>query len=151
MECWVAVTTEEYAKQLLRDKPLTMDGRYGPQTQDYLSDTAARIWTAVKDLLRPSQGMLYGCCPYAMAFQVFRLLSLTWALDLSGHRTAGILYNVLWTTTAAYGREIATKSHALGWQNVDNLHGRHECVCTVQELSRSLCTCMHSGGAAPLT
>ncbi|CAL5226136.1 g8955 [Coccomyxa viridis] len=56
LECWVAVTTEEYAKQLLAEKPLAVDGTYVPQTQNYLSDTAAKIWTAVKGLLTLSEG-----------------------------------------------------------------------------------------------
>ena len=53
----MAVTTEEYAKQLLKEKPLTSGGEYIPQTHDYLLDTAAQIWTAVKGLLRPFEGM----------------------------------------------------------------------------------------------
>ena len=59
------MTTEEYAKQLLTEKPLTMDGAYVPQSQDYLSDTAAKIWTAVKGLLKLSEGMscCYSCFP----------------------------------------------------------------------------------------
>ncbi len=51
------MTTEEYAKQLLAEKPLTIDGTYVPQTQDYLSDTATKIWTAVRSLLDLSEGM----------------------------------------------------------------------------------------------
>ncbi len=63
LECWVAVTTEEYAKQLLAEKPLAVDGTYVPQTQNYLSDTAAKIWTAVKGLLTLSEGTSQCCSP----------------------------------------------------------------------------------------
>jgi len=56
------VTTEVFAQHLISEKPLTTDGAYVPQTQEYLSDTAGRIWTAVKGLLKPFAGMALLFC-----------------------------------------------------------------------------------------
>ena len=59
LDCWTAVTTEEYAQQLLSEKPLTRNGAYVAQTQEYLADTAMRIWTAVKGVLGLPAGKLH--------------------------------------------------------------------------------------------
>ena len=61
MECWVAVTTEGFSEHLLSEKPLTQDGRYLPQSQGDLSDTAGIIWAALQDVLRPFLGEMDVC------------------------------------------------------------------------------------------
>ncbi len=53
LECWVAMTTEAFARQLLDEAPLTKDGAYVAQSQQYLSELAPRIWDALWGLLQP--------------------------------------------------------------------------------------------------
>ena len=57
----MAVTTEAFSEHLLSEKPLTQDGRYLPQSQGDLSDTAGIIWAALQDVLRPFLGETNGC------------------------------------------------------------------------------------------
>ena len=61
VECWVAVTTEAFSQALLSEKPLTKDGAYVPQTHVYLTDTAGRIWAAVRDTLKPFISKQFRC------------------------------------------------------------------------------------------
>lgn len=35
-ECWVAIAGFKYAKELLAAKPVSVDGKYNPQTDNYL-------------------------------------------------------------------------------------------------------------------
>ncbi|EIE18846.1 hypothetical protein COCSUDRAFT_45008 [Coccomyxa subellipsoidea C-169] len=53
LECWVAMTTEAFARQLLDEAPLTKDGAYVAQSQQYLSELAPRIWDALWGVLQP--------------------------------------------------------------------------------------------------
>ena len=53
LECWVAMTTEVFARQLLEEAPLTKDGAYVAQSQQYLSELAPRIWEALWGVLQP--------------------------------------------------------------------------------------------------
>lgn len=50
------MTTEAYAQQLLAEAPLTRDGAYVAQSQQYLSDVAPRIWEALWRALQPFSG-----------------------------------------------------------------------------------------------
>ena len=57
LECWVAVATEAYARDLISEMPLFKEGgQYVPQTDEVLSDIANRIWDAVKSVLKPFSG-----------------------------------------------------------------------------------------------
>lgn len=53
LECWVAMTTEAFARQLLEEAPLTKNGAYVAQSQQYLSELAPRIWEALWGVLQP--------------------------------------------------------------------------------------------------
>ncbi|BDA48954.1 Renalase [Coccomyxa sp. Obi] len=57
LECWVAMTTEAFAQQLLAEAPLTKNGAYVAQSQQYLSDVAPRIWEALWRALQPFSGL----------------------------------------------------------------------------------------------
>ena len=60
LECWVAVTTEAYAQDLISEMPLFKEGgQYVPQTKEALTDIATRIWDAVKGVLKPFTGGAY--------------------------------------------------------------------------------------------
>ena len=56
MECWVAVTTEAYAQEIISEMPLFCNGEYVPQTKEVLADIGNRIWDALKAVLRPFIG-----------------------------------------------------------------------------------------------
>ncbi len=56
LECWVAMTTEAFAQQLLAKAPLTKNGEYVAQSQQYLSDVAPQIWEALWRALKPFSG-----------------------------------------------------------------------------------------------
>lgn len=50
------MTTAAFAQQLLAENPLSKDGVYIPQTHGNLSDSAAIIWDALKETLKPFVG-----------------------------------------------------------------------------------------------
>ena len=56
LECWVAVTTEAYAQEIISEMPLFCNGEYVPQTKEVLVDIGARIWDALKTILQPFIG-----------------------------------------------------------------------------------------------
>ena len=56
VECWVAVTTEAYAKEIISEMPLFRNGEYVPQTKAVLVDIGNRIWDALKSVLQPFIG-----------------------------------------------------------------------------------------------
>ena len=58
MECWVAVTTEAYAQEIISEMPLFRNGEYVPQTKEVLIDIGNRIWEALKTVLQPFIGTL---------------------------------------------------------------------------------------------
>lgn len=47
------MTTEAFAQQLLSEAPLTKNGAYVPQSQQYLSELGPRIWETLSCLLQP--------------------------------------------------------------------------------------------------
>eukprot|EP00884_Botryococcus_braunii_P007656 jgi/Botrbrau1/16892/Bobra.150_2s0105.1 len=52
-ECWVAVTTEEYARQLIEDSGMLVEGgKYKPLSGDQQSLVALRLWHAFLDALQ---------------------------------------------------------------------------------------------------
>ena len=56
MECWVAVTTEAFAQEVISEMPLFYNGEYVPQTKEVLMDIGSRIWDALKTILQPFIG-----------------------------------------------------------------------------------------------
>ena len=56
VECWVAVTTEAYAQEIISEMPLFCNGEYVPQTKEVLVDIGNRIWDALKAVLQPFIG-----------------------------------------------------------------------------------------------
>ena len=57
LECFVAVTTEAFAHALIDERPLTSEaGAYVPQTAEYLSAVAPRIWEQLCGLMGPFPG-----------------------------------------------------------------------------------------------
>ena len=56
VECWVAVTTETYAQEIISEMPLFCNGDYVPQTKEVLADIGNRIWDALKAVLQPFIG-----------------------------------------------------------------------------------------------
>lgn len=53
----MAVTTEAFAHALIEERPLTTaDGAYVPQTAEYLTAVAPRIWEQLLPLLTPFSG-----------------------------------------------------------------------------------------------
>ena len=56
VECWVAVTTEAYAQEIISEMPLFRNGKYVPQTKEVLVDVGNRIWDALKSVLQPFIG-----------------------------------------------------------------------------------------------
>jgi hypothetical protein len=57
LECFVAVTTEAFAHALIEERPLTSEGgAYVPQTAEYLSAVAPRIWEQLCSLMGPFPG-----------------------------------------------------------------------------------------------
>ena len=56
MECWVAVTTEAFAQEIISEMPLFCNGEYVPQTKEVLMDIGSRIWDALKTVLQPFIG-----------------------------------------------------------------------------------------------
>ena len=126
MECWVAVTTEAFSQALLSEKPLTKDGAYVPQTHAYLTDTAGRIWTAVRDTLKPF---------ISKQFRYFLLVLRICLNQASAESLHG-----------GFERLVALLLSSVGQDSVSILRT----VSPVQEKSRSRCTCMHNAGAAHL-
>ncbi|CAK0733136.1 hypothetical protein CVIRNUC_000231 [Coccomyxa viridis] len=53
VECWVAVTTEAFAQEVISEMPLFYNGEYVPQTKEVLMDIGSRIWDALKTILQP--------------------------------------------------------------------------------------------------
>lgn len=52
-QCWVALTTSERARQLLERRPLSVGGKFNPQTQQYQADVAAELLADFRALLQP--------------------------------------------------------------------------------------------------
>ena len=63
VECWVAVTTEAYAQEIISEMPLFRNGDYVPQTKEVLADIGNRIWDALKTVLQPFFGNLLPARP----------------------------------------------------------------------------------------
>ena len=51
-ECWVAVASQGFSRQLLEDMPLQKDGRPLPPGKAAMAAMAPRMWGEVQDLLR---------------------------------------------------------------------------------------------------
>lgn len=50
-ECWVALAVPEFARSLLEKKPVSVDGKYNPQTQEYLQSLLPTMLDEVLRLL----------------------------------------------------------------------------------------------------
>jgi len=50
-ECWVALATPEFARSLLEKGPVSVDGKYNPQTQEYLQSLLPIMLEEVMGLL----------------------------------------------------------------------------------------------------
>jgi len=55
-ECWVLMSTESFAKQLLTNMPLSIDGTYNPQTPEALQAIASTMFLAFTKLVEPFVG-----------------------------------------------------------------------------------------------
>ena len=51
-ECWVAVASQAFSRQLLEDMPLQEDGRPLPPGKAAMAAMAPRMWREVQELLR---------------------------------------------------------------------------------------------------
>lgn len=54
-ECWVALASSDYARELLAKKPVSVYGKYNPQTQEYLQSLLPTMMEQVMSLL-PAMG-----------------------------------------------------------------------------------------------
>eukprot|EP00892_Ulva_mutabilis_P005395 jgi/Ulvmu1/3227/UM015_0268.1 len=50
-ECWVALAAPEFARSLLANRPVSVDGKYNPQTQEYLQSLLPTMLKEVMGLL----------------------------------------------------------------------------------------------------
>ena len=56
VECWTAVSTEAFAREMVARAPLSVDGKYNPQTAEYLAQITPTMRDEVLRLLRGSCG-----------------------------------------------------------------------------------------------
>lgn len=50
-ECWVAIANSDFARKLLEAKPVSVDGKYNPQTKKYLDSLLPKVLDQFLDIL----------------------------------------------------------------------------------------------------
>ncbi|GAB4823257.1 hypothetical protein N2152v2_010303 [Parachlorella kessleri] len=55
-QCWVGITTPDYAQELLQEFPLHVQGQYNPQTKSYLEGLTTVLYQQFQRLMEPLTG-----------------------------------------------------------------------------------------------